>query len=210
MSTPAPASTAVDDEVRALGARGRWDDATSVVLRAWGDELAQYLAAVARSPTDGGDAFAVFAVDLWRGLPGFRGDASLRTWCYRLARHALARTLRTPARRRQVALPSHAWADLAAEVRSRTATYLLTEVKDQVRALRDRLTPDDQAILVLRVDRDLPWRDIARIMTDEGEALTEPELVRRAAALRKRFERIKDELRALAQAAGLGSGSAPG
>jgi RNA polymerase sigma-70 factor (ECF subfamily) len=107
-------------------------------------------------------------------------------------------------------LPSHAWADLAAEVRSRTATYLLTEVKDQVRALRDRLTPDDQAILVLRVDRDLPWRDIARIMADEGESLTEPELVRRAAALRKRFERIKDELRALAQAAGLGSGSALG
>ena len=40
---------------------------------------------------------------------------------------------------------------------------------------------------------------------DEGEARTEPELVRRAAMLRKRFERIKDELRALAKAEGLGS-----
>lgn len=205
MSTAEPEPVELDAQVRALGGAGRWDDATALVLRRYGDELALYLIAIARSHDDGNDAFAQFTVDLWRGLPGFRGDASVRTWCYRLARHALARLLRAPARRRHVAMPSQALADLAAEVRSRTATYLQTEIKDRVRALREQLDPDDQTILVLRVDRDLAWRDIARVMADEGDELPEPELVRRAATLRKRFERIKDELRALARAAGLGS-----
>ena len=143
--------------------------------------------------------------DLWRGLPGFRWEASLRTWCYRLARHALARVRRDPARRRNQPLPSQQLGELAAQIHSRTADHLRTAVKDRVRELRLRLSPEDQTILILRVDRDLAWRDIAAVLGDEGEALTEPELVRRAAMLRKRFERIKDELRALAKAEGLGS-----
>jgi len=175
------------------------------VLRTYGDELAEYLVAVARSDTDGGDAFAQCAIDVWRGLPGFRWEASLRTWCYRLARHALARVRRDPARRRNQPLPSQQLGELAAQIHSRTADHLRTAVKDRVRELRLRLSPEDQTILILRVDRDLAWRDIAAVLGDEGEALTEPELVRRAAMLRKRFERIKDELRALAKAEGLGS-----
>ena len=205
VDTPLPPRPDGEAEVRALAAAARWDDATAATLRAYGDELAEYLAAVARSDTDGGDAFAQCAIDVWRGLPGFRWEASLRTWCYRLARHALGRVRRDPARRRNQPLPSQQLGELAAQIQTRTADHLRTAMKDRVRELRLRLSPEDQTILILRVDRDLAWREIATILVDEGEALTEPELVRRAATLRKRFERIKDELRALAKAEGLGS-----
>ncbi|MBK9035378.1 MAG: sigma-70 family RNA polymerase sigma factor [Myxococcales bacterium] len=205
MSSPDAARPEVEAEVRALGAAGHWDAAAAALLRAFGDELADYLAAIARSETDGADAFAQFTVDAWRGLPGFRWEAGLRTWCYRVARHALARVRREPHRRRHEALGSRELVDLAEQIRTRTAAHLRTAVKDQVRELRLQLAPEDQAILIMRVDRDLSWRDIAMIMTDDDAPLTEPEVVRRAAGLRKRFERIKAELRALARAAGLGS-----
>ncbi len=195
----------VEAEARAHCAAHRWHEATVAALRGYGPELIDYLIAIARSETDGGDAFAQFSIDLWRGLPTFRWDASLRTWCYTLARHALARLQRAPARRREVALDSVLVEQVAAQIRTRTVEHLRTAVKDRVRELRHRLSPDEQTILVLRIDRDLPWRDIARIVTDEGEPLTEADLVRRAAALRKRFESIKHDLRALAQAEGLGS-----
>ena len=52
--------------------------------------------------------------------------------------------------------------------------------------------PDDQTLLILRIDRALPWIDIARVMTDEPD---EPDLSRHAAALRKRFERLKQRIR---------------
>ena len=143
-------------------------------------------------------------VDVWRGLPGFRWQASVRAWCYTLARHALARLQRAPARRRTVGLATAELDALVAEVRTRTLSIVRTEARDGVRALREQLTPDEQAILILRIDRNLPWRDVARILADD-DAPSEAVLVRRAAALRKRFEAIKATLRAKARRAGLRS-----
>ena len=48
-----------------------------------------------------------------------------------------------------------------------------------------------RTLLVLRVDRRMPWRDIARVMADDGD-----DLERLSASLRKRFERVKERLRA--------------
>lgn len=194
----------VEAEIPALLAAGRTDDAVAAVVRAYGPELLSFLVAIARSETDGSDAFAELMVDVWRGLPGFRGEASLRAWCYALARHALARVQRAPARRRNLALATAQLEALVAEVRTRTLSFVRTEAKDGVRALREELTPDEQAILILRIDRNLPWRDVARILADD-DAASEAVLVRRAAALRKRFEAIKATLRAKVRSAGLRS-----
>jgi hypothetical protein len=53
-------------------------------------------------------------------------------------------------------------------------------------------------LLILRVDRDLDWRDIAHIFL--GAEARDAELARHAAVLRKRFERAKQRLRALVAA----------
>ena len=82
----------------------------------------------------------------------------------------------------------------AAEIRSATLTYLRTQVKDELALLREQLSPDDQAILILRVDRKLAWLDVARALAGEDD-LPDDELVRSSARLRKRFGRIKAELK---------------
>ncbi len=187
-----------ETRIAALRAEERWSEAATEVLRCYGRELLEYLVAIARSEADGADAFSQFTEDLWRGLPRFRGDASARTWCYTLARHALARVRRQPHRKpgRAIALTdAPEVAQVAAHVATTTITYLQTRVKDEVAALRNELSPDDQAILILRIDRRLSWQDVARALADEETPLDGDELRRRSATLRKRFGRIKSDLK---------------
>lgn len=195
-----PAADDPEAPIRASCAAGDWAAAARRILDLYGRELLEYLVAIARSEADGADAFSQFTEDLWRGLPKFRWQASARTWCYTLARHALARLRRDPHRRpgRAVALDDAPELARAAEqLRTHTLTYLRTAVKDRVAALRDELSPEDQAVLILRIDRKLEWRDVARALADEDDALDDAELARRSAALRKRFERIKNDLKKL-------------
>jgi DNA-directed RNA polymerase specialized sigma24 family protein len=121
-----------------------------------------------------------------------------------LARHAAAKVREARRTGRTVSLSEAPVSAVAAEVRESTSGYLRTEVKQRVRRLREQLDPDDQALLVLRVDKDLGWRDIAIVLA--GPDVGEAELARHAARLRKRFERVKAQLRTLASAGTAESG----
>lgn len=77
-------------------------------------------------------------------------------------------------------------------MRTQTATHLRTETKTAVQKLREELSLDEQTLLILRIDRQLEWDDVA-------EAMGTP-----AVTLRKRFERVKEKLRGLAKGRGVG------
>jgi RNA polymerase sigma-70 factor, ECF subfamily len=170
--------------------------AVAVILPGYGPAVLGYLMGLARDEDRADDVFSQFCEDLWRGLPDFRREASVRTWVYSLAWHAWLRHERDPYRRRGRALATDELSRLAAEVRSTTAAHVRTEAKDAVARLREQLTPAEQSLLVLRVDRGLSWSEVAEVMSTPDEPL-DP----RAAA--KRFERVKDKLRQLAEDAGL-------
>ncbi len=187
----------LEADVKAACAEQAWDRAATAAIEGYGPEILAYLCAVLRDPDVGADAFSRFCEALWTSLPQFRWSSSLRTWAYVVAQHAASRELRDPHRKkgRRVAIsdvPSRALAD---KIASETRSHLKTAVKDKLAAVRAALEPDDQALLILRVDRQLPWRDVAQVMTPEGEDDSAPALDRRAALLRKRFERLKAELR---------------
>ena len=166
------------------------------VLQDYGAEIFGWMLATLSSDTDAADAFSLFSEDLWKSLARHQGRCSMRTWCYMLARCAVSRVLEARAGGRTVALSDAPISGVAAQVREATLSYLRTDVKQRVRSLREQLDPDDQMLLVLRVDKDLGWREIAIVMFGDGVA--EPELARHAARLRKRFERVKAQLRELA------------
>ena len=79
-------------------------------------------------------------------------------------------------------------------VRTTTALHLRTEIKDAFAKLRDALEPEDHMLLGLRVDRRMAWNEIARVLGSDPDAVDKD-----AAALRKRFERLKKRLRELAR-----------
>jgi RNA polymerase sigma-70 factor (ECF subfamily) len=185
----------LDAKVRALIGEGRHREAAAEALRALGPQVLGYLSSLLKSEADAHEVFSQFAEDLWRGLPGFRGDASLRGWAYRVAWHASARFVRDPYRQRGRRLETSEASRLACEVMSSVgADAWRTERMAQ---LRDVLTPEEQTLLILRVDRGLSWREVALVFADEGGP--PPSEV----ALRKRFERLKDKLAEEARSKGL-------
>lgn len=192
----------VEETLRALRAEGRLDEVATLLVRRFGAELFGFLRASLGSPSDADDVFSQLTEDLWRGLPGFRGDASYRTWLYVLARNAAHRHRRDPLRKRGVSASEAGLSNLEAVSREVTRTFDRTDVKTAIAELRDALDPDDKMLLVLRVERRMPFRDIARVFA--ADAPTDPkELARLEASLRKRYERAKTTLRAKAESAGL-------
>jgi DNA-directed RNA polymerase specialized sigma24 family protein len=197
-----------DDPEAAISAAHRAQDfhaAATYALDAYGHEIITFLFARLRNPSDGQDAFSMFVEDFWKGLPGFEFRCSVRVWMYTLARNASIRVGSAGHRKREVELePLLRQPVLAvvAHARTETAIHLRTAVKDRLRAFREQLDPDDQTMLILHVDRALPWREVALVML-QAEHADPAALAREAARLRKRFERVKAELKTLARREGL-------
>jgi RNA polymerase sigma-70 factor (ECF subfamily) len=183
-------TTPIEEELRAACLAGNFDDAATRAIRTYGPELLGYVHAMLRNPVDADDVFASACERMWKALPEFQWRSSLKTWAYTLVRNASITHIRKGVR---AAKPVASVASIAAEIRSQTASYLKTPVKDKLAEIRASLDPDDQTLLILRIDRQLPWKDVARVF--EGEDAEDASIDRRAAALRKRLERLKDELR---------------
>ena len=194
-----PERAALEKKIRAACEAKQLERAATDAVAGYGPEILRYLLSLTRDEVAAGEVFSQFCENLWVGLPKFRWESSFRIWAYSLARHAWFRLLRDPHRRRErrIALSDVPSVHEAAHaVRSRTATYLRTEVKDKISELRAKLDPDDQSLLILRINRKLSWSEIARVLAEPDESLPAKELDKRAANLRKRFQRIKDDLRA--------------
>lgn len=197
---------AAEEAIRAAWTQGDYGAATARAFEAYGSEILSFLIARLRSRSDGEEAFSMFAEDLCQALPAFEFRCSVRGYLYTLARNAGNRYASAPHSRRERNLPESASASVSALVhqsRSETAAHRRTEVRDKLRELRERLPEQDQTLLILHVDRALPWNDIAVVLHESGTALTGEALARESARLRKRFERVKAELKALAIETGL-------
>ena len=160
-----------------------------------------FLVTVLRNESDGTEVFSQACEDLWRSLGRFDGRCSMRTWIYKLARTATSRFRRAPHRRPGRQVPLSDVGEVVERVRSQTLEHLRTSVKDRFAEIRDSLEEDDRALLVLRVDRNLSWHDIALAVSVEDES--EESLRRLEARLRQRFRRIREEIHTRAREAGL-------
>lgn len=176
-------------------------------VEAYGPELLGFLVTFLHDQNDANEVFSQACEDLWSGLAGFDGRSSLRTWFYVLAHHAASRFRRSPHRDPRRRVPLSQMAEIAEQVRSRTLPHLRTDVKDRFASIRDALGEDDRALLVLRVDRDMSWNDIARIFSADDDS--DETLTRVAAKMRKRFQLVKEEIRRRAREAGLLSDEEP-
>lgn len=198
-----------EQEIRAAFDSGRMQDAATLVLNVYGDEILSFIHSRLRDRVDSDEAFAMFGEDLWNGLPAFGWRSSVRTWAYTLARNATVRYVSTHHRRAARNLPLScpgAVAELVQRVRETTECYKRTAVKDQFRVLREQLDLEDQTLLILRVDRNMSWRELAQTLSGTVD-LDEPTIERESARLRKAFERVKRELKRLSDEQGLSKGS---
>lgn len=100
-------------------------------------------------------------VRAFRGLKGFKGQASLGTWLYRIG-------VNVALNRAAVKKPSTEPIDAAQHVDARAADALEDLVRDEhaarVRAAIQQLPPKQRATLILRVYHELPHEEIARAL----------------------------------------------
>lgn len=192
----ATARAEIEDEVRRLCQEGAVVAATAAAIRAYGPEILGFLAALHRSDQDADEVFSIWSERLFRGLPGFGWASSLRTWAYTLARNASVNFVRDrKARaRRERAADSAELVAVEQQVRTETRSFLRTTAKDKLAAIRDALPREDRVLLVLRVDKRLEWKDIARVMSGEDAAITDAALAKESQRLRKRFQLLKERL----------------
>jgi RNA polymerase sigma-70 factor (ECF subfamily) len=198
--------SAVESEIRAHCLAGERQQAATRLLETYGRELLRFLISHLRDRDAAEEVFARFTESVWRSLDAFRWQCTARAWCYALARHAALRYLEEVrrGRRRQVPLSeSGALAEIADRIRTETRTSARTETKHRIAALSDRLPEDDRMLLMLRITRNLEWKEIAQIMASADEELPAKMLEREAARLRKRYQLAKDQLRKMAREEGL-------
>lgn len=175
------------------------DGAATAALRGYGPEIFGFLHVFHRNSQDAAEVFAIFSERLWRDLPTFRGDCSFRTWAYAVARHSALNYARDSRRRRgrEEGLPEGS--ELSAvvdKIRSDPAAYSVSAVQAKLAAIREALPVDEQTLLVLRIDRNLSWNEIAIVLQDgNAQPLDEAGLKQASARLRKRFELLKNRLR---------------
>jgi RNA polymerase sigma-70 factor, ECF subfamily len=196
VTTPDPG--ALERDIAAALAAEDWARAATLALRGHGQDILLYLRGVLRDPALAQDAFSLFSEKLWRSIPQFRGETTFVAWAYRVAWYATLELKRGLARRRERPVLDGELAEVAALVRESTAVYLRTAAKDRWAELRDSLDREERSLLLLRIERKLPWKEVAAVMAEDGTPAAE-------AALRKRFERLRAKLRRLFKEHGLRS-----
>jgi RNA polymerase sigma-70 factor (ECF subfamily) len=195
---------AIEALIRAAWDANDHEGAAALTIEHYGPELLGFLINLTRDAPVASELFGQFSEDFWRTWQRFEWRCSVRTWAYTLARRTATRHLARERRHEQHAAPLGSQLSLAVErVRTATMAYQRTDVKDRFQELRAQLPEEDQALLILRVDRDLSWLELAEIMLGSESEPNSEQLKTEAARLRKRFQLAKARLRELVEEAGL-------
>jgi RNA polymerase sigma-70 factor (ECF subfamily) len=174
----------------------RYDQATTLAIQGYGPELLAFLHARLNDLQAARETFAWLAEDLWRGMPGFQRKSTIRTWAYAVARNAAHRYADRELRARRMNIP------ISEVSRASALAVQLPSTNDQserVARLRAQLDEEEQTLLTMRLDKQLPWREVALVfLYKDGAPPEEAAIEREAARLRKRFQLLKSRLRTLA------------
>lgn len=185
----------LEESIRELLAAGDTRGAATEAIRGFGPQVIRYLRSVLRDEDDAGDALSRFAEKLWRSLPSFRGDCTLRAFCYRIAWGEAEHVRSDAYHKRRLRLRSSVASRLAGGIGASSGARRERQA-ERLAELRAALDSEEQSLLAFRIDQQLSWREIAQVLTVPGEP------VPTEAALRKRFERIKEKVAAMARERG--------
>ena len=141
-------------------------DAFEHLVRQYEKKVLALTCRICANPEDGAEEAFLSA---WKGLPSFREEASFSTWLYRLACNASTDILRREARQRAHAGPSlddeTARIDLPDSAPSPQRLAEQAELKEQISAALDALSPEHRQVLILRETHQLSYEEIGRVLS---------------------------------------------
>jgi len=178
----------VEADLRALLRAGDEAGAAAAALESHAAEVFGFLLGVLDSGPAAGEAYAGVVERVRREISRFGGRCSLRTWMYAACRRELERH----ARRHPASSAANSLAPVILCGPSTTLPARCTGLAAAITALRGRLSPDDRALLILRLDRGLDLHELA--VTELGETARPTDLLREAERIRVRLRHIRDDL----------------
>lgn len=181
-------------DIRARLDGGDLTAAATLLIERFGPSVLKYFRLIFRDESDSADAFSLFQEHLWRGLSTFRGESSFRTWVFRVACNAATDVRKQAWRRRRRRLT----ADVANELvdDALEPPCHLRELHTLLQRLQRYLSESEQTLLIMRVEHELRWAEIARILSRDGHELD-------ATTVIKRFDRVANRLCRMARQHGL-------
>lgn len=157
LERPAPVTTTDPD--RELAERFRDGDrvAFEVLVRRHQKGMWRLIRRYVKSDADAADVTQLAFVRAFRGLAGFRGTASVRSWLYRIAINCALSWLRDH-RREQ---PAEISEDALTDDNPAPAQLAAGADRARLRAAIDQLPPKQKLVLELRVFDDLSFKEVA-------------------------------------------------
>ena len=149
-------------------AKGGDQEAFGQLVRAYEKRVFALTLRMCKNPEDAAEAAQEAFLSAWQGLPFFRGDASFSTGLYRLASNACVDLLRRENRHKNAAGPSFndeaAAIDLPDETAHPHTTLERKELREQIEAGLQSLTPDHRQVLILREMHQLSYDEISDVL----------------------------------------------
>lgn len=148
-------------ELLRAGGGGR-EEALREMLAQLGKPLFQLCLRVAGDATDAEDAVQETFVDVLRGIAGFRGEARLTTWIFRIAIRVATRVRNRRVRRGHASFEAVEWP--AASTADPSTSAQQRENAARILAAIGRLPAAQRTVLALAALDELPQTEVAAIL----------------------------------------------
>lgn len=136
------------------------------LLRRYEKRVLALTGRMCRNPEDAQEAAQEAFLAAWQGLPSFRGDASFSTWLYRLASNACVDLLRREGRHSGAAGPSLNDEEISLDVPDTAPSpheaAERKELREQIEAGLQSLSPEHRQVLILREIHQLSYEEISQ------------------------------------------------
>jgi RNA polymerase sigma-70 factor, ECF subfamily len=190
--------------IRALIAAGDVGAGVTGVLRLYGAEIYGFVVALLEDDAASHEVYARVVVQVTTRLSSCPERFGLRTWLYLLARRELAghraRASSPPERPEETSVLTPVLVPPLQE----SSPFRQTSFCGTISMFRKHLTPDEQEVLILRVDRRLSWTAIA--LTGLGEHANKSstsELAEERRRVRRKFVEVRQKLTRIAASHGI-------
>lgn len=141
-------------------------DAFAELVRLYEKRVFALTSRMCRNPEDAAEAAQEAFLSAWQGLRFFRGEASFSTWLYRLASNACVDLLRREGRHSGAAGPSLNDEEISLDVPdtapSPQESAERKELREQIEAGLQSLSPEHRQVLILREIHQLSYEDISQ------------------------------------------------
>jgi len=141
-------------------ARGGDGDAFTLIVGRYQAEIFRYCARMLRNESEGEEMAQETFVRAWQNLSGFRGEASLKNWLYKIATNLCLNQISSWRRTQRDEADFDAMTSSANPERDTLGGQQAT----RVRAAVTKLPPQQRAVVMLKIFEDLKFHEIATAM----------------------------------------------